>query len=212
MQHVATVLDEARELPTPPILQPPQRGSSRMGIHPSRLGNTFDSFDVNRNPTMQAAYDQCKAVAEGREWCALLHGLTGNGKTHLATAALLERERLADGAKVGIFWKVPKFLDWLRQHLRQGIDAGFGGAGVENILRTYSSPDFLLVLDDLGTEQGTDWQAQQLYGLLDDRYEARAPTIITTNVPYEEINERTRSRYRAGYISCAGEDLREQRP
>ena len=157
---------------------------------------------------MRDAYDRCKLVAEGEEWCAFLHGTTGNGKTHLAIAALLERERLANGDKVGIFWKVPDFLDWLRQHLRQGMDAGYGGAKVDDILRTYSSSGFLLVLDDLGTEQGTEWAGQQLHRLLDDRYEEQAPTIITTNVPYEQINPRIRSRYRVGYVPCGGDDLR----
>ena len=163
---------------------------------------------------MRDAYDRCKAVADGDEWCAFLHGTTGNGKTHLAIAALLERERLVQAAgdkrRAGIFWKVPDFLDWLRQHLRQGIDAGYGGAKVDEILRTYSSPEFLLVLDDLGTEQGTEWVDQQLNRLLDDRYEERAPTIVTRNVPFDEINERIRSRYGVGYVQCGGKDLRDR--
>lgn len=212
MQKLATVIEEARELPTPTTLPPPNGAGNRgrLGIRPSRLDNTFEAFDLSLNPTMEDAYERCKAVAEGREWCAFLHGTTGNGKTHLAIAALLERERLADGCKVGIFWKVPDFLDWLRQHLRQGIDAGYGGAKVDEILRTYSSPEFLLVLDDLGTEQGTEWVDQQLNRLLDDRYEERAPTIVTSNVPFDEINERIRSRYGVGYVQCGGKDLRDR--
>lgn len=171
-----------------------------MGVRPQRQGNTFATFQLDRNSAMAAALNRCRAVAEGREWCAFLHGSTGNGKTHLAVAALHER-----GA--GQFWKAPEFLAWLRQLLSKGIEAGYGSEQVEMVLEEYHRP-FLLVLDDLGTENQTDWAAEQLYRLLDERYEERAPTIITSNVAFEHVDARIRSRFREGYVACAGRDLR----
>jgi DNA replication protein DnaC len=174
----------------------------RNGIPPSRAGNTFESFEVARNPQMAAALEQVQAVSNGTAWCAFLVGLPGNGKTHLAVAALKGREH-------GMFWKVPDFLAWLRGKLSAGIEAGYGGEGVERIIVTYQAADFLLVLDDLGTENPTDWAHEQLYRVLDNRYEERAPTIVTSNVKdVGQIDARIRSRFREGLVICDGKDLR----
>lgn len=39
----------------------------------------------------------------------------------------------------------------------------------------------LLVLDDLGAERNTDFKAEQLFTVIDSRYAAKKPMIITTN-------------------------------
>ena len=39
----------------------------------------------------------------------------------------------------------------------------------------------LLVIDDIGKEQATDWSTAQLYAIINDRYENQRPVIITTN-------------------------------
>ena len=39
----------------------------------------------------------------------------------------------------------------------------------------------LLVIDDIGKEQATDWSTAQLYAIINDRYECQRPLIITTN-------------------------------
>ena len=44
----------------------------------------------------------------------------------------------------------------------------------------------LLILDDLGAHQPTEWASEKLYQLCASRYLRRAPTLITTNVPAGE--------------------------
>lgn len=39
-----------------------------------------------------------------------------------------------------------------------------------------------LIIDDLGTERGTDYAMEQLFTLIDERYKSNLPTIITTNL------------------------------
>ena len=39
-----------------------------------------------------------------------------------------------------------------------------------------------LVIDDLGTERGTEYALEQLFTLIDERYKSNRPTIITTNL------------------------------
>lgn len=149
---------------------------------------------------MRPAFDRAKAVAEAREWCAFLYGPPGNGKTHLAVAALLEM-----GA--GIFWRVPDFLAFLRTNLQREISHE-AQRTTEQLISAYGKAPALLVLDDLGTENATDWACEQLYRVLDGRYEHRVPTIITSNVSSEKIDQRIWSRYREGLAVCEGEDRR----
>lgn len=39
-----------------------------------------------------------------------------------------------------------------------------------------------LIIDDLGTERGTEYALEQLFTLIDERYKSNRPTIITTNL------------------------------
>lgn len=165
-----------------------------------RVGDTFASFDLRRNPEMRPAHDRCVAVAEGREWCALLSGGYGNGKSHLAIAAMR-----AYGWDRSYFWKVPDFLAWLRE---RAFGDGPEKTPIDALLRSYREADFLLVLDDLGAENATDWAAEQLYRVLDSRYDAKLPTVITSNVAPDKIDARIRSRFRAGLVVCKGRDVR----
>src|SRR6185436_15722674 len=50
------------------------------------------------------------------------------------------------------------------------------------------------VLDDLGTESPTPWAIEKMYQLLNHRYNAHLPTVITTNRNLEELEMRLRSR------------------
>ena len=52
----------------------------------------------------------------------------------------------------------------------------------------------LLILDDLGTESATPWAREKLFQLLNYRYAARLPTVITTSDKVEDIEERIASR------------------
>ena len=192
MEKLDTVLEEARSLP--PQTYPPEKASkSSRGIPLGREGDTFESFDLKKAPEMQEAYDQCQQVSRRQAWCAFLLGPTGNGKTHLAIAALQASER-------GMFWKVPDFLAFLRSRIEVG--------DVDQVVGEYQESEPLLVLDDLGVEKQTEWAFEQLYRILDRRCDAQLPTIITSNQDREDIDGRLRSRFRVGYVACAGKDQR----
>ncbi|KKL24573.1 hypothetical protein LCGC14_2413950, partial [marine sediment metagenome] len=105
---------------------------------------------------MKPARNRCQAVAGGEEWCALLSGSLGCGKTHIAIAAL-------QVFPSGYFWKVPAFLAWIR---RSVFDEGYR---IEDVTEGYREGDGLIVFDDLGTENPTDWACEQLYLVLDSR-------------------------------------------
>lgn len=45
----------------------------------------------------------------------------------------------------------------------------------------------LLIIDDLGKEQCSDWSMSTLYSILNDRYEDMKPTIVTTNYNADQL-------------------------
>ena len=172
-----------------------------------RAADTFETWDFQRNKTMLDAVRQCKKVAEGKAWSAFMLGSTGNGKTHLAIAAMHVWADAHDGRGV-YFWKVPDLLGELRRRLNEGIGLDIGEALTDTMLSEYRHGDWLLVLDDLGTENPTDWACEKLYQILDSRADEQHPTIITSNARVAQIDGRIRSRFRAGLVACGGEDVR----
>lgn len=58
----------------------------------------------------------------------------------------------------------------------------------EEILKIYEDCA-LLVIDDLGKEKPTGWALQMIYSIIDHRYNAKKPMIVTTNFNANELME-----------------------
>lgn len=93
------------------------------------------------------------------------------GKTHLAAAIALQL--IEQGYSV-IFRTADDLL--------RDIKATFDGVGEgEQEVQERIKGCGLLVIDDIGKEQATDWTTAQLYAIINDRYESQKPLIVTTN-------------------------------
>ena len=112
-----------------------------------------------------------------REW-KLLIGSVGVGKTHLAVAAALEREKIGDTV---FFATVSDLLDQLRSAY-----APDNPTFPEDLLDQVKTTD-LLVLDDFGAERSTPFAEDKLFQIINYRYEERLPTIITTSLGFGDI-------------------------
>jgi DNA replication protein DnaC len=134
-------------------------------------------------------------------------GPYGCGKTHLAAA--IANEAIQRGNQA-LFAIVPDLLDHLRSAFSPSSDVQYD----ELFERVRTA--FLLILDDLGTESATPWAREKLYQIVNYRYNDRRPTVITTNRPMREIDDRIRSRMTdqafCDVIEIKAEDYRQRRP
>jgi DNA replication protein DnaC len=104
-------------------------------------------------------------------------GNTGAGKTW--TACAIARALLAEDAVPVTVTTVADFLAALRPAV-VGMDV--------DMLQFTTTP--VLVLDDLGMERLTEWGAEQLYRLADERSRNDRPVIVTSNMTGEQIKAR----------------------
>lgn len=110
----------------------------------------------------------------------MLHGEPGAGKTHAASC--IANELLAKGIPV-ICVSINKLLERIKETYNS-----YGKEGEETILRSLSNAE-LLILDDLGTEQKTEWGLSRIYNIIDSRYRNELPIIVTTNIDITDLEE-----------------------
>ncbi len=130
----------------------------------------LDSFRA-ATPTQRLALE---AVRDHAGEGVFLLGPPGCGKTHLVCCAVL------GGPDGSLFVSSTDLLDDIR--------AGFDGDGQGFFARAKLAP--LLALDDLGSENPKDWVRDRLYTLLNARWNANMPLLVTTNCTPQVIAER----------------------
>lgn len=145
----------------------------------SPLGNTVRKEAFKKAGTAAASY-----AADPRGWFVLA-GPSGTGKTYLAAAIANERIRKGYPA---FFQTVPDLLDHLRSAFAPGSELPYD----ELFEQVRNAP--LLVLDDLGVQAGTPWAKEKLDQLLNHRYIHELPTVITTSIPVDKLDDRIRTR------------------
>jgi DNA replication protein DnaC len=141
------------------------------------------------DPANQERFYECctiaRAFAEKPEGWLVLVGPSGCGKTHLAAA--IANHCLELGYPVS-FHVVPDLLD----HFRSTFGPNSAISYDELFEHVRNTP--LLVLDDLGTQSSTPWAQEKLYQIINHRFNEQLPTVVTTNVPLEELDERLLTR------------------
>ena len=129
--------------------------------------------------------DDARTFADAPDGWLVLSGASGCGKTHIAAAVV---NRLLDRGEPALFVVVPDLLDHLRAAYQPAADVGYD----ELFERVRNAP--VLVLDDLGTQAPTPWAQEKLFQLINHRFNTRLPTVVTTNLLPERIDERLRTR------------------
>lgn len=169
---------------------------------------TFDDFDFSYYPegafpekrkksyreiaesTFQAALKFAEYYASNDGGKGLfIYGNVGSGKTYLCSAIanyLLEKE------KEVLFIVVPDLLDEIR--------ASYSGDSEFSEIQVlgYAVNAPVLILDDLGAHNYTEWAKNKIYSIINNRLNNEKPTVINSNLNLGQIErylgERTTSR------------------
>jgi DNA replication protein DnaC len=116
-------------------------------------------------------------------------GDVGTGKTTLAM--LVSRAALDTGRSVAIY-SLPRLLAEIRKTFDESAERSH-----LDLLERLAAVD-LLHVDDVGAERTSEWVLEELYSIVNARYEDERAMVITTNLPHdkliEQIGERTVSR------------------
>nr|WP_242837084.1 ATP-binding protein [Dehalobacter restrictus] len=145
---------------------------------------------LNAQKALRAAREFVKNVRTNPHEVGLLFtGSVGSGKTFLA--ASIANEILENNHKL-LFLIVPDLLDELRATFSNKSE------NTEYDLLDIARTVPILILDDLGAHNYTEWSRNRIYSILNYRMNEQLPTVITTNLDFDEIDhylgERTCSR------------------
>ncbi len=130
---------------------------------------TFGNFKAR--PGTQPVYDAFYELATGQAnyFNLLVYGGRGNGKSHLSQALTrVLNQRWIDTW----MYVVPSLLGLLKEHIQDNL--------VEQWMSSLKGMPGL-VLDDLATEYGTDWEMAKLDELIVCRDRESKITVITSN-------------------------------
>ena len=111
---------------------------------------------------------------------------------------LVSKAALDAGRSVAIY-SLPRLLSLLRE----SMDSEGGLLGFIDRLGAVD----LLHIDDLGAEHQTDWVLEQLYSIVNTRYEAERAIVATTNLMPDELDERLGARTVSRLVEICGDPL-----
>lgn len=132
--------------------------------------------------TDQHASQFCRRYVENWRWCVennaglLLWGDVGGGKTFFAACIA---NALIDKGTMAVMTTIPQLM--------AEMTADFGANRERVMERIEKAP--LLILDDVGTERNTSYGMEQVYEIINARYKAKKPLIVTTNLTMKALKE-----------------------
>ena len=135
-------------------------------------GDTFADYTVTDGN--RKAVDAARWMLTGGSG-VFLYGTKGTGKTKLA--AIIANERARAGKPV-LFASVPDLMADIRSSFRDGTTS--------EAVRAVKETSFL-VLDDLGAEKMSEWVGEQLFCVVNHRYNERLQTVVTSNYSPTQI-------------------------
>lgn len=136
------------------------------------LGQTPHGVSSETRAAIQSVHKQASEALEARRNC-IIQGDYGIGKTHILAAVA---NQCWDRLVPAIFTTSVEALSRLRDTMDYEIDEQF-----QDLRDELSSVD-VLCLDDYGKQRGTQFANEALWDILNDRYNNRLCTMISTNL------------------------------
>jgi DNA replication protein DnaC len=184
--------DEATRRARDCSCRPRRLSRKRAAALEGRIPKIYRGLGFDREPLIQIEREYSEVVSEVKRYLGSLEenlttgrglwfeGDVGTGKTTLAM--MVSKTAIEQGFSVAIY-SLPRLLRVLRDTF--------------NEVSRFSLVEFadrltgvdLLHIDDVGAQQTTDWSLEQLYSMVDERYAAGRPVMITTNLSRPKLEE-----------------------
>jgi DNA replication protein DnaC len=179
------LLDEATRTARPCSCRPARIARKRAATLAGRIPKRYRgvSFDREPLPSIERLYPA--AIREVRQYVNHIGeridagqgiwftGGVGTGKT--TVAMLVSKAAMAADRTVAIY-SLPRLLEMLRDSYAD--DAPFS---LDQLIGQLAAVD-LLHIDDVGAQQSKPWVLEQLYSIVNARYEDRRAIVVTTNL------------------------------
>jgi len=123
-----------------------------------------------------------------------IQGDVGTGKT---TLAMLISKAALDASRSVAIYSLPRLLNLLRESMDSD-------GGMLDFMDRLTAVD-LLHIDDLGAEHQTEWVLEQLYSIVNARYEAERAIVATTNLMPDELSDRLGPRTVSRLVEICGD-------
>jgi DNA replication protein DnaC len=181
--------DEAGRRARPCSCRPARMARKRAAAVAGRLPRRFSGVSFDREPVASMNESLIREVRayvraigerldEGRGiWFA---GKVGSGKT---TLAMLISKAAMEADRTVAIYSLPRLLGLLRDTYDD--DAVYS---LNELIDRLCSVD-LLHIDDVGAEQSKPWVLEQLYTIVNTRYEDGKAMLLTTNLDHEQLQE-----------------------
>ena len=157
-------------------------GFSNLHLYRDMTFTTFSTDSYFRDES--ASLRRVKAAAERwarspENWLCIL-GDYGSGKTHLAASIA---NQLHESGKDLYFYTITDLLDFLRVAFDPQSNSRFDKRfhDIQNVP--------YLILDDLSLASATPWAKEKLFQIIDSRYLAKLPTVVTVSDTIERLED-----------------------
>jgi len=199
------VTDEATNTDSPCRCRPIRISRAKAQRLEGRIPKRFRDVAFDRSPVKDLP---APIVAEVRRYVRDLEdnlaqgrglwfvGDPGTGKT--AAAMLISKLAIEAGHSVAVY-STPRLLNVVRE----AIDSDDGVLGLLELLGTVE----LLHLDDLGAERQTEWVLEQLYSIVNTRYEDQRSVVVTTNFTPDQLEQQIGKRTVSRLHEMCGDPL-----
>lgn len=142
-------------------------------------GWTFENDDGKQPKVMKAAKAYCERfeLFKDQGKGLLLYGTVGTGKTY--ASACIANELISRGVPV-LMTNFTRIINRLQSSFE----------GRQEYLDSLNDFD-LLIIDDLAAERNTEFMNEAVYSVIDTRYRAGLPLIVTTNIHAKKMMSET---------------------
>jgi DNA replication protein DnaC len=184
------VIDEQARRARPCVCRPQRIARKRAGAVAGRLPKRFRGVGFDREPVLSIERSNPHQVREVRSYVRGIGenldrgrgiwftGTVGTGKT---TLAMLISKAAMEADRTVAIYSLPRLLAMLRETYDDESEFS-----LSELIDRLCAVD-LLHVDDVGAEQTSDWVLEQLYTIVNTRYEDGKSLLLTTNLVDQQL-------------------------